>query len=101
MKKDIEELLIKMKLIKENKLIYENDIDNNYKEYYIKYLENINKILDNKEIKLIDLNIPKTDIPKKDNSKNEIICIYDIKKDDDDEEYEDDEDDYLNNQLEY
>ena len=44
MKKDIEDLLIKIKSIKENKLIYENDIDNNYKEYYIKYLENINKI---------------------------------------------------------
>ena len=33
MKKYIEDLLIKMKSIKENKLIYENDIDNNYKEY--------------------------------------------------------------------
>ena len=38
MKKDIEDLLIKIKSIKENKLIYENDIDNKYKEYYIKYL---------------------------------------------------------------
>ena len=28
MKKDIEDLLIKMKSIKENKLIYENDINN-------------------------------------------------------------------------
>ena len=55
MKKKIEDLLIKMKSIKENKLIYENDIDNNYKEYYIKYLENINKKLDNNEIKIIDL----------------------------------------------
>ena len=44
MKKDIKELLIKIKSIKENQLIYKNDIDNNYKEYYIKYLENINKI---------------------------------------------------------
>ena len=58
MKKDIKDLLIKMKSIKDNKLIYENDIDNNYKEYYIKYLENINKILDNNEIKLIDLTSP-------------------------------------------
>ena len=40
MKKYIEDLLIKMKSIKENKLIYKNNIDNNYKEYYIKYLEN-------------------------------------------------------------
>ena len=68
MKKDIEELLIKIKSIKENKLIYENDIDNNYKEYYIKYLENKNKILDNNEIKVINLTPPKIEI-----SKNEII----------------------------
>ena len=81
MKKDIEDLLIKIKSIKENKLIYENDIDNNYKEYYIKYLENINKKLDNNEIKLIDLSIPKNEI-----SKNEIICIYDIKKGKDDKD---------------
>ena len=40
MKKYIEDLLIKMKSIKENKLIHKNNIDNNYKEYYIKYLEN-------------------------------------------------------------
>ena len=83
MKKEIEKLFIKMKSIKENKLIYKNDIENNYKEYYIKYLENINKILDNNEIKVIDLTIPK----------NEIICIYDIKKG------KDDKDDYLNNPI--
>ena len=77
-----------MQLIKGNELIYENDNDNNYKEYYIKYLENINKILDNNEIKLIDLTLPKKEI-----SKNEIICIYDIKKG----KY--DEDDYLNNPI--
>ena len=71
-----------MKLINENKLIYENDIDNNYKEYYIKYLENINKMLDNNEIKLIDLT-----------PKNEIICIYDIKK------CKNDKNDYLNNPI--
>ena len=88
MKKDIEDLLIKIKLIKENKLIYENDIDNNYKEYYIKYLENINKILDNNEIKIIDLTPPKNQ-----NSKNETICIYDIKKG------KKDKDDYLNNPI--
>ena len=40
MKKYIEDLLIKMKSIKENKLVHKNNIDNNYKEYYIKYLEN-------------------------------------------------------------
>ncbi len=39
MKKYIEDLLIKMKSIKENKLIYKNNIDNNYKDY-IKYFEN-------------------------------------------------------------
>ena len=87
-KNDIEELLIKIKSIKENKLIYENDIDNNYKEYYIKYLENINKILDNNEIKLIDLTPPKNQT-----FKNEIICIYNIKKG----KY--DKDDYLNNPI--
>ena len=75
MKKDIEDLLIIIKPIKENTLIYENDIDNSCKEYYIKFLENINKILENNEIKLIDLTPPKTQ-----NSKNEIICIYNIKK---------------------
>jgi len=83
MKNDIEKLLLKMKSIKENKLIYENDIDNNYKEYYIKYLENINKILDNNEIKLIDLTPPE----------NEIICIYDIIKN------KDIKDDYLINPI--
>ncbi len=57
-----------MKLINENKLIYENDIDNNYKEYYIKYLENINRIIEKNKMKLIDLSPP-----------NPIICIYDIK----------------------
>ena len=88
MKKDIEDLLIKIKSIKENKLIYENDIDNNYKEYYIKYLENINKILDNNEIKIIDLTPPKNQT-----FKNEIICIYDIKKG------KKDKDDYLNNPI--
>ena len=75
-KKDIKDLCLKMKLINENILIYENDIENNYKEYYINHLENINNILDNNEIKLIDLNLPKKEI-----TKNEIICIYDIKKD--------------------
>ena len=79
MKNDIEDLLINMKSIKENKLIYENDISNNYKEYYIKYLENINKILDNNKIKLIDLNSLKNK-----SFKNEIICIYDIKINKDD-----------------
>ena len=80
-KKDIEYLLIKMKSIKGNELIYNDDIDNNYKEYYLKSLENINKIFENDEIKLIDLN------------PNQIICTYDIKKD----KY--DKDDYLNQPI--
>ena len=88
MKKNIKDLLMKMESFKDNKLIYENDIDNNYKEYYIKYLENINKLLDNNEIKLIDLNLP-----EKEKSKNEIICIYDIKKG------KNDKDDYLNTPI--
>ena len=80
-RKDIEYLFSKMKLINENKLIYENNMDYNYKEYYINYLENINKILENNELKLIGL------MP------NEIVCVYDIKK----ELF--DKDDYLNNPI--
>ena len=67
-KNEIEDLFMKMKSIKENELIYINDIDNNYKEYYIKYFEKMNKILKHNEIKLINLNL------------NEIICIYDFQK---------------------
>ena len=92
-KKDIEDLLLKMESIKENKLIYENDIDNNYKEYYIKYLENINKLLDNNEIQLIDLTVPKFQ-----KSKNEIIGFYDTKKGKK-TLFEDEKDDYLNNPI--
>ena len=33
-KKDIKDLLLKIKLIKENNSIYDNDINNNYKELY-------------------------------------------------------------------
>ena len=80
-RKDIEYLFSKMKLINENKLIYENNMDYNYKEYYINYLENINKILENNELKLIGL------MP------NEIVCVYDIKKE------LCDKDDYLNNPI--
>ena len=74
-KTDINDLLLKIKLIKDNNSIYDNDIDNNYKEYYIKYLEKINKIFENNKKKLIDLTPLKNNI-----FKNEIICIYDIKK---------------------
>ena len=52
------------------------------------YLENINKKLDNNEIKIIDLTFPKNQT-----FKNEIICIYDIKKG------KNDKDDYLNNPI--
>jgi len=74
-KTGINDLLLKIKLIKDNNSIYDNDIDNNYKEYYIKYLEKINKIFENNKKKLIDLTPLKNNI-----FKNEIICIYDIKK---------------------
>ena len=60
-----------MKSIKENRRIYENDEENNYKKYYIDILKKINNQLENKlNINFINL---------KEN--NYIICEYDIKKD--------------------
>ena len=46
-----------IKSIKENVTVYENDINNNYKKYYIEVLENINNQLQDKmNVNLIDLN---------------------------------------------
>ena len=58
-----------MKLIKDNKTIYENNEENNYKKYYIDILEKLNNQLEN------NLNINFI------NLKPYIICEYDIKKD--------------------
>ena len=93
LKTDIKDLLSKIKLINKNNSIYNNDEKNNYKEYYIIYLEKINKILENNKIKLIDL------IPSENNIfKNEIICIYDIEKGMKDI-FTKKKDNYLNNQI--
>ena len=71
-KEDIQNLLIKMKSIKQNQDLYDNDIKKNYKEFYINYLEMMNKNIKYKEIPFINLSNIK--------SKNEIICDYEIKK---------------------
>ena len=57
-----------MKLIKENISIYDNDNKNNYKQYYIDILKNINEQLQNKyQINFITL------------KENNIICKYHTK----------------------
>ena len=51
------EFMKQIKSIKENVTVYENDINNNYKKYYIEVLENINNQLQDKmNVNLIDLN---------------------------------------------
>ena len=60
-----------MKLIKDNINIYDNDSSNNYKTYYINYLEIKNKMLEF-NTNIIELN---------ENNYNYIIYEYDIKKD--------------------
>ena len=70
-KENIENYINEIKLIKENTLIYENDNNNNYKEYIIKYIEKIKNKLEFKEINLNNLL----------NKDNYIISIYEIKKD--------------------
>ena len=72
-KKDIELFFNKMKLIKENISIYENDYQNNYKQYYINYLRYIEQIIKIKEMKKIELE------EKKENN-NYFISEYKIKK---------------------
>ena len=62
------DLLNKMKLIEKNNSIYENNLKNNYKQYYIDYLSNINK-----QIKILDLINFNT-------LENTIICEYCIQK---------------------
>ena len=73
---NIEKIINKIKLIKGNEFIYENDEKNNYKKYYIDVLEMMNDQIKNKtNIDLIDLNLLK-------NKKNDIICEYNIKNED-------------------
>ena len=79
LKSEIHSLFDKMKLIKENNFIYENDIKNNYKKYYIDILNMMNekiKIEKNK-INIIDLSINQNEknisinqTNENDNSKN-------------------------------
>ena len=72
-KKDIELFFNKMKLIKENISIYENDNKNNYKEYYIDYLRYIENRINIGDMKIINFE------GKKGNN-NYICCEYNIKK---------------------
>ena len=65
---NMNDLLNKMKLIEKNNSIYENNLKNNYKQYYIDYLSNINK-----QIKILDLINFNT-------LENTIICEYCIQK---------------------
>ena len=58
-----------MRIIKENNSIYNNDDKNNYKKYYIDYLNKLNKKIEIEEnINIINL------------GKKEILCKYNIKK---------------------
>jgi hypothetical protein len=85
-KSNIEELINKIKLIKGNSSIYENDQNNNYKQYLIDYLEVLTNKLEINE-NLVNINL--TPLKKE----NNIICEYDIKKG----KY--DKDDYLNQRI--
>ena len=70
---NIEELINKIKLIKGNSSVYEEDQNNNYKQYLIDYLEVLTKKL---EINVNLVNINLTPLKKE----NNIMCEYDIKK---------------------
>ena len=68
-KGSIKRLLNKMKIIKENINIYDNDDKNNYKKYYINYLNKLSKEIEiEEEINIIKLR------------KKEILCEYNIKE---------------------
>ena len=68
-KNKIQSIYHKLKLIKENINIYDNDSNNNYKKYYIDILESINIQLQNKlNINFLNLN-----------EENNILCEYNIK----------------------
>ena len=56
-KKEINSFLDRVNKNKENKDIYVNDDDNNFKNYYINYLENIkNNVMIEEELEFMDLN---------------------------------------------
>ena len=76
-KQDIVKFINKVKLIDENKSIYDNDTKNNYKEYLIEYLEETNKNLRFNEININELIYENKKSKNEDN--NYIICLYDIK----------------------
>ena len=77
MKSNITFLLNQMKLIKENNSIYDNDLLNNYKIYYLDYLKLMNEQIKIEEnIKLIDLN----NIEEEITNENFIIGEYYIKE---------------------
>ena len=70
LKENIIQLLDKIKLNKENCDIFENDNSNNYKKYYIDYLNFINKKLEiDDKIYIMKL------------KENYILCNYEIKED--------------------
>ena len=78
-KKNIEEIINKIKSIKGNSSIYEKDKNNNYKQYLIDYLEVLTKKIEINE-DLININFA----PIK--KENNIKCEYDIKKGKDDKD---------------
>ena len=70
-KSEIQSIFHKMKLVKENITIYENDSKNDYKKYYIEVLERINFQLQNK-LNFSFLNLME---------ENNILCEYNITND--------------------
>ena len=77
LKNNIVTLINKMKLNKENSNIYENDSNNNYKQYYIDFFEFVNKKLKSYEnLNLIQLN----------DFENLIYCEHLIQKKDENDE---------------
>jgi serine/threonine protein kinase len=73
-KSEIHSLFDKMKLIKENMFIYENDMKNNYKKYYIDvlYIMNEKIKIEKNKINIIDLSINNNEIINSTNKTNEI-----------------------------
>ena len=77
---NIEKIINKIKLVKGNEFIYQNDDKNNFKKYYIDILEIMNNQIKNKiNINLIDFNVIDLNLLK--NKNNNIICEYNIKND--------------------
>ena len=81
---EINQMIEKIKIIKENNSIYEKDINNNYKQYYINYLEVLNANLkEGNQLNLIEFNNSiKCKYTIKDNNINERIlnCVEEIKR---------------------